>query len=307
LSRPEPVLPAAKSPPPVQPILLRAPGIEPALSTKRSRLGRILAGMGRTLVAYSGGVDSAYLLAEASRALGSRSLGIIAKSPSLPGAELEAALALAESQGISVRVIETQEMEREEYRANGPDRCYHCKAELFERLAAIAAEEGWASIAYGALTDDLGDVRPGMAAADHFRVRAPLLEAGLGKLEVRLLARELGLRVWDKPQSAFLASRIPHGSPVTETKLSQVERGEAWLREAFGLRVARLRHEGTHARIEVLEGDIARLSEEAALSNISLTLNRLGFVTVEIDPRGYRRPDPQPKVLAEERADGEHC
>ena len=232
-------------------IRLRAPGVDPALAAKRSRLGCILAEMGRTLVAYSGGVDSAYLLAEASRALGPRALGVIAKSPSLPAAELEAAVALAASRGIGVRVIETREMEREEYRANGPDRCYHCKAELFDRLAAIAAEEGWASIAYGALTDDLGDVRPGMAAADRFRVRAPLLEVGLGKLEVRLLAHELGLRVWDKPQSACLASRIPHGSPVTEVKLRQVERGEAWLREAFGLRVVRLRHEGTRARIEV--------------------------------------------------------
>jgi uncharacterized protein len=290
---------------PAQPIPLHAPGIEPALATKRSRLSGILAGMGRTLVAYSGGVDSAYLLAEASRTLGSRAQGVIAKSPSLPGAELEAALALAASRGIGVRVIETREMEREEYRANGPDRCYHCKAELFERLAAIAIEEGWASIAYGALTDDLGDVRPGMAAADRFRVRAPLLEADLGKLEVRLLAHELGLRVWDKPQSACLASRIPHGSRVTEMKLSQVERGEAWLREAFDLRVVRLRHEGTHARIEVLDEDIARLSGDAALSSILFTLNKLGFVTAGIDPRGYRRPDPQPKIFTEERVDGE--
>ncbi len=292
-------------PPVVRPIQLRAPGLEPDLLTKRSRLADILAGMGPTLVAYSGGVDSAYLLAEASRQLGSRVLGVIAKSPSLPGAELEAALSLAASRGIGVRVIETREMEREEYRANGPDRCFHCKAELFERLTAIAVEEGWTSIAYGALTDDLGDVRPGMAAADRFRVRAPLLEAGLGKVEVRLLARELGLRVWDKPQSACLASRIPHGSPVTEMKLSQVERGEAWLRTALGLRVVRLRHEGTHARIEVLEEDIARISEKAVFYNISFVLNKLGFATVEIDPRGYRRPDPQPNVLAEERADGE--
>src|SRR6185295_8266897 len=208
-------------------------------------------------------------LAEASRALGPRALGVIAKSPSLPGAELDAALPLAASRGIGVRVIETKEMEREEYRANGPDRCFHCKAELFECLTSIAAGEGWTTIAYGALTDDLGDVRPGMAAADRFQVRAPLLEAGLGKLEVRLLARDLGLRVWDKPQSACLASRIPHDSPVTEMKLGQVERGEMWLKEAFGLRVARLRHEGTHARIEVLEGDITRLAEEPSFSNIS--------------------------------------
>jgi pyridinium-3,5-biscarboxylic acid mononucleotide sulfurtransferase len=284
---------------------LRAPGIEPELDAKRSRLGEILKGMGRTLVAYSGGVDSAYLLAEATRALGARALGVIARSPSLPGAELDAALALAASHGIGVRVIETREMEREGYRANGPDRCYHCKAELFERLAGIAAAEGWKSVAYGALTDDLGDVRPGMAAADRFRVRAPLIEAGLGKLEVRILAHELGLRVWDKPQSACLASRIPHGSPVDERKLDQVERGEAWLREAFGLRVVRLRHEGTHARIEVLKGDLTRLSKEPAISTILMKLNELGFSTVAIDPEGYRRPDPQPMFFTEETANGE--
>ena len=284
---------------------LRAPGIEPDLAAKRDHLRRILNGMGRTLVAYSGGVDSAYLLAESNRTLGARALGIIARSPSLPAAELEAALALADSQGIGVRVIETLEMEREEYRANGPDRCYHCKAELFERLAAIASEEGWDSLAYGALTDDLGDVRPGMAAADRFRVRAPLLEAELGKLEVRILAHEEGLRVWDKPQSACLASRIPHGSRVTELKLSQVERGEAWLKEAFALRVVRLRHEGTHARIEVLEEDLARVSGEPAFSSILFNLNRLGFKTVGVDPRGYRRPDPQPKFFAEGIAHGE--
>ena len=133
-----------------------------------------------------------------------------------------------------------------------------------------------------------------MAAADRVRVRAPLIEAGLGKLEVRLLARRLGLRVWDKPQSACLASRIPHGSPVTEEKLSQVERGEAWLRSAFGLKVVRLRHEGTNARIEVLPGEIPRLGEDGAMLLIRSELAGMGFVDVSIDPRGYRRPDPQP-------------
>jgi uncharacterized protein len=250
--------------------------------------------MGRTLVAYSGGVDSAFLLAEAHRTLGDRALGVIAKSASLPQAELDQALDLAASRGIPVRVVDTLEMDREGYRANGPDRCFHCKAELFEVLTAMAAAESWDSLAYGALVDDLGDIRPGMAAADRFRVRAPLLEAGMGKLEVRLLAREAGLRVWDKPQSACLASRIPHGSRVTEEKLAQVEQGEAWLRHAFGLKVVRLRHEGTTARIEVPPGEIPRLRGDRVNLLINSYLATLGFERVTIDPRGYRRPDPQP-------------
>jgi uncharacterized protein len=142
--------------------------------------------------------------------------------------------------------------------------------------------------------DDLGDVRPGMAAADRYRVRAPLIEAGLRKVEVRILARGTGLRVWDKPQSACLASRIPHGTPVTEEKLSQVERGEAWLREAFALRVVRLRHEGGTARIEVLPEDISRLESLDSIVLIQDRLSDMGFSEVRIDPRGYRRPDPQP-------------
>lgn len=282
-----------------------APPSRAELERKRSALREILGEMGRTLVAYSGGVDSAYLLAEAVLALGQRAQGVIGHSPSLGDAELAGALAVASSRGLPVRVIETHEMDREAYRQNGPDRCYHCKAELFERLSAIASAEGWDSLAYGAVTDDLGDVRPGMSAAERHRVRAPLLEAGLRKLEVRTLAREMDLGVWDKPQSPCLASRIPHGSEVTRTKLSQVERGEAWLRETFGLRVVRLRHEGELARIEVRPNAVARLSEPAAISSISLRLKELGFNQVEVDPRGYRRPDPTPLDPMEVSSDAE--
>ena len=286
-------------------IRLRAPGIDPGLLERRARLRAILGEMGRTLVAYSGGVDSAYLLSEAKHVLGDRAVGVIGRSPSLPAAELDGALALAASRGIPVRVVETHEMERAAYRANGPDRCYHCKAELFERLGAIASDEGWDSVAYGALVDDLGDVRPGMAAAERYRVRAPLLEAELGKLDVRILAREGALPVWDKPQSACLASRIPHGSAVSPEKLLQVERGEAWLRAAFGLRVVRLRHEGDRARIEVLSADVARMSAPESKTTIYLELNKLGFSQIEIDPNGYRRPDPHPKEDPETMADAE--
>ena len=275
-------------------LTLRGPGVDAELQAKRDRLRAILETLGRTVVAYSGGVDSAFLLVEAKRALGDRVEGAIADSPSLPRTELDQALALAGERGISVRVIETREMERDAYVANGPDRCYHCKDELFGCLEALAETEGWSTIAYGAVTDDLGDVRPGMRAADRYQVRAPLLEAGLGKLEVRVLARDLGLPVWDKPQSACLASRIPHGSAVTREKLRQVERGEEWLRGAFGLRVVRLRHEGSRARIEVGLGEIARISTDAAISRIRQQLGALGFQDVWIDPAGYRRADPSP-------------
>jgi uncharacterized protein len=271
-----------------------------ALETKRARLEEILRGLGRVLIAYSGGVDSAVLLAEAHRVLGTSACGIIAQSPSLPAAELEQAQALAAERGIPTRVIHTDEMAREAYRANRPDRCFHCKTELFERLGSLAREESWDAVAYGAVTDDLDDVRPGMAAAERHRVRAPLLEAGLSKVEIRMMARRLGLKVWDKPQSACLASRIPHGSEVTPEKLRQVELGEAALREKLGLRVVRLRHEGAKARIEVDPSDIARLQRPEEKEAILAVVQELGFAELEIDPRGYRRADPLPPTVEED-------
>lgn len=264
------------------------------LEAKRARLEEILRGLGRVLVAYSGGVDSAVLLSEAHRVIGDRVCGVIARSPSLPEAELDQALSLAYERGIPTRVIRTDEMERAAYRANRPDRCFHCKTELFEKLRALAREEAWDAIAYGAVTDDLGDVRPGMTAADRHRIRAPLLEAELSKVEVRILARRLGLRVWDKPQSACLASRIPHGSEVTPEKLRQVELGEAELRQRLGLRIVRLRHEGTRARIEVDPADLPRLLVPEQKEAVLAIVQELGFAELTIDPRGYRRADPLP-------------
>ena len=273
------------------------PGLE--LEGKRARLEEILRGLGRVLIAYSGGVDSAVLLVESHRVVGDRACGVIAQSPSLPQAELLAALSLARARGIPVRVIRTEEGSREEYRANRPDRCFHCKTELFEKLEALAHEESWDALAYGAVTDDQGDDRPGMIAAERHRVRAPLIEAGLSKLEVRILARRLALPVWDKPQSACLASRIPHGSEVTPEKLKQVELGEAALKERFGLRIVRLRHEGGKARIEVDPSEIARIEEPGQKEAILTLVRHLGFAEMEIDPRGYRRADPMPQVPGE--------
>jgi len=262
------------------------------LTEKGRRLDAILRGYGRVLVAYSGGVDSAFLLAAAHRVLGSGASGVIARSPSLPASELEEALAGARRHGLQVRVIETLEMEREEYRANGTDRCFHCKTELFERMADLAKADGSTVLAYGAVTDDLGDDRPGMTAAENLGIRAPLVDAGLSKLEVRILSRQMGLRVWDKPQSACLASRIPHGSRVTAAKLRQVEEAEAWIRGHFGIRVLRVRHEGESARVETEQADISRLV--ASLDLLRSEMARWGFSSVTVDPRGYRRPDPLP-------------
>jgi len=280
-------------------------GLDPAIAEKRSRLEAILAGLGRTLVAYSGGVDSSLLLSEAGRVLGPDAVGVIARSASLPAEEYRDAVALGDERGIEVRTLETREIEREGYRANAGDRCYHCKAELFERLEALCRDEEFDSLAYGAVTDDLGDVRPGMKAAEDYRVRAPLLESGFSKLEVRVLARHVGLRVWDKPQSACLASRIPVGSEVTEAKLNQVERAEAWIRETFGVRVVRVRHDGARARVEVSPSDVTRLSREDSVDALQRGLLGIGFTQVTVDPRGYRRADPYPIESKEIVANGQ--
>ena len=284
-------------------IALVAPPSAREIERKRAKLHEILGTMGRTLVAYSGGVDSAVLLVEAHDVLGGDAVGVIARSASLPEDELRLALETAASAGAPARVVETNELARAAYRANAGDRCYHCKAELFERLAELARDEGFETLAYGAVTDDLGDTRPGMAAAAEFRVRAPLIEAGLSKLEVRSLARRRSLPVWDKPQSACLASRIPIGSEVTEAKLLQVGGAEGWVRAAFPVRVLRVRHAGETARIEVAPEEVALLTGEDALVTLRQGLRQFGFSDVEVDRRGYRRPDPIPQ--SEEEADGE--
>jgi pyridinium-3,5-biscarboxylic acid mononucleotide sulfurtransferase len=257
------------------------------LAAKQQRLHEILSQLGRTLVAYSGGADSAYLAWVAYQALGSDMLAVIADSPSLARTQLQDAIAFAREQGIPLEVIQTAEMERPEYVRNDPGRCFHCKDELFQVMRAFALRRGFQSIAYGVNLDDQGDFRPGQTAAREHHVAAPLLDAGLTKTEIRDLARLAGLRIWDKPASACLSSRIEYGRPVTRQALSAVEQGEDALR-ALGFRQVRVRHHGDVARIEIAKDELERALTVAMFAEFSRIFKGLGFSFVTVDTEGFR-------------------
>ncbi len=220
------------------------------LASKRQLLEEILRASGRVLVAYSGGVDSAYLAWAAHQQLGSDMLAIVADSPSLARTQLADAIAFAREQAIPLDVISTSELDRPEYARNDGQRCFHCKDELFAVMENLRAARSFDVIAYGVNQDDQGDFRPGQQAAQQHNVAAPLLQSGLTKAEIRELAREAGLRVWDKPASACLSSRIEYGREVTREALAVVEAGEEAIR-ALGFRQFRVRHHGEIVRIEI--------------------------------------------------------
>lgn len=239
------------------------------------------------LVAFSGGVDSAVLLAVAHRVLGERAIAFTADSPSMPRRELEAAIDVASRMGVRHIVRQTTELERPEYQRNDANRCYWCKHTLFHVCEQVAKELDVAQVAYGYTADDIHDVRPGHRAASEFDVRSPLLEAGLGKAEIRAIARMLGLDVWDKPAAPCLSSRIPHGSEVSPEKLQRIEIVEELLND-LGFRVFRARFDGVQMRIELLPEDIARAASDDVRTRLLALTRQLGIRLVTIDLEGFR-------------------
>ena len=251
------------------------------------RLRAEIRALGSCVVAYSGGVDSSVVLALAHEELGDRALAVIGRSATYATSELEAALTQAKGLGIEPRVIATAELDDPRFANNPSNRCYFCKGELYQQLAALARGEGYAAVLDGTNADDLADHRPGRRAADEHAVRSPLAECDLSKADVRALAVQLGLPSSDKPAMPCLSSRFPYGTQITEAQLRQVEAGEAWLRER-GFRDVRLRHHGTVARLELEGHELVRLVEGPLRAQCVAHLKGLGFAYVALDLQGFR-------------------
>ena len=258
-----------------------------ALAVKAGRLREILSGYQSVLIAFSGGVDSAYLAIAAAGALGERALAVTADSPSYPDTHRQLALTIARDFGFPHEVIHTAELDRPEYRANPANRCYYCKDELYGRLAAIARERGMAVVVDGNNADDRGDYRPGRQAAREHGVKSPLDEAELTKDDIRELARAAGLASWDEPASACLSSRIPYGHEVTDERLRQIERAESVLRD-LGFRIFRVRHHDDTARLEIAKAEMPRALDPDVNARLVTALKALGYQYVSLDLQGYR-------------------
>lgn len=258
-----------------------------SLDQKSLALVASLRSMGRLLVAYSGGTDSAYLAYEAHRVLGREMLAVIADSPSLSRAHLQDAVQFAEESDIPFRVIQTQELDNPDYIKNDGTRCFHCKDELFQRMDELCDRLGFTRIAYGMNLDDIGEFRPGQMAARKHSVVAPLAEAELTKQEIRQLAQQAGLRIWDKPASACLSSRVAYGEPVVRETLRTIERGEEIL-AGMGYRQFRVRHHGDMVRLEISREEMARMFSLDEVDRIAADLKALGYKYVTLDLEGYR-------------------
>lgn len=258
------------------------------LDDKYEALKQTLREMGAVVIGFSGGADSALLTRVALDVLGERAVAVIALSESYPRREMRDALALADAMGVRVRTVEARELDNEDYASNPTNRCYYCKAELFTHLSRVAQEQGVRWIAYGANHDDLGDYRPGQQAAQEWGARAPLLEVGLTKAEIRHLSKVLGLPTWDKPALACLSSRFPYGTRITADLLDRLDRAEDFLRNDLGFRQVRVRHHDAIARLEVETAEMDRLMDPALREQISGRLKDLGYTYVAVELSGYK-------------------
>src|SRR6185437_2575217 len=266
---------------------LESTAIPPETQARLRAMEDRLAGLSDLLVAYSGGVDSAFLAATAHRILGSRMLAVLADSASLARSDMEQARRFGETVGMPLRIIRTEELDKPEYQRNDANRCFHCKSELFTGMEALARELGFAHIAYGMNADDKGDYRPGQRAAQEHAVLAPLAEAGMTKADVRILSRAAGYAVWDRPAAPCLSSRVEYGIEVTREVLAQVERAEDSMR-ALGFREFRVRHHGDLARVEIARAELPRALDLPTLDAITAALRSAGYQYVTLDTGGFR-------------------